>query len=67
MMTGNGVAGLEIHPSTLAQFTLSQAHVVPLKPRLRAFIKKKTANQLLSLIKPASVALGGREGAEEVE
>ena len=40
-VASNGLASLKLHPSTLALFALSQAHVVPLKPRLRAFHKKK--------------------------
>ena len=43
LLVGNGVAttSLKLYPSTIPLFALSQAHVVPLKPRLRAFHKKK--------------------------
>ena len=67
MMVGNGVASLKIHPSTLPLFTLSQAHVVPLKPRLRTFHKKNCQKNWIFNIRPASVVLGGREVVEEVE
>ena len=51
-VASNGLASLKLHPSTLALFALSQAHVVPLKPRLRAFHKNIATGETSQAITP---------------
>ena len=54
LLVGNGVAttSLKLHPSTIPLFALSQAHVVPLKPRLRAFHKNIATGETSQAITP---------------